>query len=353
MFFPLLYFLKNRISLSFSIFVALLFMLLLASFRWETGTDWVPYHDDFISPNVRHDFELGYVAYVNLIRWFTDSYTIFLIITTLIPLIIIYTTLNKCVDNKKTVILSLAYFYSYYYLGSFFGAERRIIAIGLCFAAIGYLIKSKKVIAFIYISIAALFHSSAAIAILMFLVHKVKLKYLIGMMLLLTVIVIPFSAYMGSILSTIILYVPIDIVKYKLTVYTQDAGNYGAFNPVGLIKRVVICLIISLCILRTYLKYDKELMILLKIYLLGVILYIALTPISAMFSVLTIYFTIAEVLLIPIILVKLKVIENAPFIILVYIVYLCYQTYSILNSYPDLFYPYINIFSEINREGIY
>ena len=137
-FLPLLYFLRSNYISYFSIFSVLCFMLFLAALRWQTGTDWFPYYNDFITPNIRQDFELGYVVYVNTIRWFTESYSIFLFITTLIPLLLIHSTLYKCVDSKKCFILSLSYFYTYYYLGSFFGAERRIIAIGLCFSAVGF-----------------------------------------------------------------------------------------------------------------------------------------------------------------------------------------------------------------------
>lgn len=352
-FFPLFYLLRSRIFLSISIYTSLLLMLLFAGLRWETGTDWIPYYDDFISPNIRQDFELGYVTYVNIIRWFTESYTVFLLITTFIPLFLIYTTINKCIDNKRIVLLSLSYFYAYYFLGSFFGAERRIIAIGLCFYAIGCLIKSKKLYALLSISLATLFHSSAAIAVLMFFVQKIRINYLFWLMLSLVMIIVPLTAYADGLVYTLISYIPIDIIRHKLTVYTENAEHYGEFNIFGLVKRVLICFLIYFCIMRTYLKNDPALIFLLKIYILGVILYTILTPVSAMFSVLTIYFTITEVLLIPILITRLKIIENAVFFIVIYILYLCYQTYSILNSYPDLFYPYISIFSGINRVGIY
>lgn len=352
-FLPLLYFLRSNNILYLSTFSVLCFMLLLAGLRWQTGTDWFPYYNDFITPNVRQDFELGYVFYVNAIRRFTDSYTIFLSITTLIPLLLIYSTLYKCVDSKRCLILSLSFFYSYYYLGSFFGAERRIIAIGLCFAAVGYLVKSNKLNAFICICIASLFHSSAAITIVFFFIQRLKLKFLLYTISLLVICVIPLSIYSGDIISFAISNIPVDIVKHKLTVYTEYSSNYGDVNLFGFVKRLIILLIISTCILCTYLKDDEELILLLKIYISGVIIYTILTPVSAMFSVLTIYFSIVEIIIIPSVITKLRIIDNAPFFIILLIFYLCYQTYSILNSYPDLFYPYISVISGVNRVGIY
>lgn len=351
-FLPLLYFLRSNYISYFSIFSVLCFMLFLAALRWQTGTDWFPYYNDFITPNIRQDFELGYVVYVNTIRWFTESYSIFLFITTLIPLLLIHSTLYKCVDSKKCFILSLSYFYTYYYLGSFFGAERRIIAIGLCFSAVGFLVKSNKVNAFICILLATLFHSSAAITVLFFFIQKIKLKFLLYFMFLLAICIVPLNIYVGDIISVAVSNIPIDIIRHKLTVYTENSSNYGEVNLFGLIKRFVIYFIMSVCVLRTYLKDNEELIFLLKIYISGVILYTILTPVSAMFSVLTIYFSIVEVILIPMVLTKLRIIDNAPFFIFLFILYLCCQTYSILSSYSDLFYPYISVISGLNRFGI-
>lgn len=327
-------------------------MLLLAALRWQTGTDWFPYHNDFITPNIRQDFEWGYVFYVNTIRWFTESYSIFLFITTLIPLLLIHSTLYKCVDSKKCFILSLSYFYTYYYLGSFFGAERRIVAIGLCFAAVGFLVKSNKINAFICIFLATLFHSSAAITVLFFFIQKIKLKFLLYLMFLLVICIVPLNIYLSDIITVAVSNIPIDIIRHKLTVYTENSSNYGGVNLFGLVKRFVIYFIMSACVLRTYLKDNEELIFLLKIYISGVILYTVLTPVSAMFSVLTIYFSIVEIILIPMVLTKLRIIDDAPFFIVLFILYLCCQTYLILSSYSELFYPYISVISGVNRFGI-
>ncbi len=74
-----------------------------------------------------------------------------------------------------------------------------------------------------------------------------------------------------------------------------------------------------------------------------------------MFSVISIYFTIVEILLIPAV---LNCVERfytdscSNFYSDFYFGYQVY-TYSILGSYPELFYPYISVFSKIQRQGIY
>lgn len=50
-------------------------------FRWRTGTDWEPYYECFLKPDVyKEDFEYGYYLFNKVIRNYTDSYTIFLFI---------------------------------------------------------------------------------------------------------------------------------------------------------------------------------------------------------------------------------------------------------------------------------
>ncbi|HGJ4365622.1 TPA: EpsG family protein, partial [Salmonella enterica subsp. enterica serovar Thompson] len=59
------------------------------------------------------------------------------------------------------------------------------------------------------------------------------------------------------------------------------------------------------------------------------------------------------ILLIPAVLVRVGIFTRIPALIFIVIFYFCYQVYSILGSYPELFYPYISVFSEIQRQGIY
>ncbi|EAM8657938.1 EpsG family protein, partial [Salmonella enterica] len=55
----------------------------------------------------------------------------------------------------------------------------------------------------------------------------------------------------------------------------------------------------------------------------------------------------------PAVLVRVGIFTRIPALIFIVIFYFGYQVYSILGSYPELFYPYISVFSEIQRQGIY
>lgn len=350
--FPFFAFVRNKNSKLFILFLGFIYLVFLCSMRWQTGTDWIPYYDDFMNPGARHDFEIGYVTYVNTLRLFTNSYTIFLFITTLIPILLFFLGCYNYSKNLTLTILSICVFYSYYYLGSFFGAERRIIAIGFSFYALMQYANGKRYQTFSLILLAATFHISSLSTLAIFLINKLSLKNYKKSIVLGAMLAIPLSAYFGGIVSQFINYVPIEIVKYKLTVYTENAQNYGALSVFGIVKRLLVCALFFY-VLSNDIINCKKIEFLVKVYVFGCLVYLLLTPVSPMFSVISIYFTIAEVLLIPLVIVRLGVFTTTPVVIIFFVAYLSYQTFSILNSYPELFYPYISVFSDSGRQGIY
>lgn len=354
LFFSAFYFSKDKYIQSIIYLLFLISMVLFAGLRWETGTDWIPYYENFLEPDNRSDFEIGYSCYVSVVRFFTDSYTIFLLLTSAIPIFLVYYGCKKVIgkDRHNTLLLALLMFYSYYYLGSFLGAERRIIAIGLSFLALSIYINGKTWCALLLIFFASLFHVSSLFTVFIFLSRWISIRSLVIIFFTLAVI-FPLFHYMSAIVNSLIDYVPIDLFKMKLIEYTQNAQNYGEFNFAGAVKRVfIIAMLLCVFYFDKY-RFDEKVFTLLKVYILGGALYLILSPISAMFSVLTIYLTISEILLIPIVITQTRLFIKAPFFYLIFIVYLMSQTYSILNSYPDLFYPYIDVISGDSRLGLH
>lgn len=355
LFFCFFYFIKDKYIQSAVVFIFLMAIVMFAGLRWETGTDWIPYYENFLEPDNRIDFEVGYYWYVSAIRFFTDDYTIFLLFTSAIPTVFVYLGCKKTIGNdiNNTLLLALLMFYSYYYLGSFFGAERRIIAIGLCFFALVNYIYGRSLFALILILFSALFHASSLFTLLIFMSRRISLRCLLIILLISAVIILPLSPYLSAIIEGMIEYVPLDIFKIKLVAYTQNAAEYGEFNLAGALKRMFVAVILIYVYFANASKLGDDFLTLLKIYILGVLFYLVLSPISAMFSVLTIYLTISEILLIPIVLAKSQIFLQAPYLYLIFILYLMYQIYSILNSYPDLFFPYINALSGGTRWGLH
>ncbi|EBM1199217.1 EpsG family protein, partial [Salmonella enterica subsp. enterica serovar Tennessee] len=109
--FPFFSFVKNKNIKIYGLMLSFLFLVSFCSLRWQTGTDWLPYYDDFMSPGNRHDFEIGYVLYVKLIRYLTDNYTLFLFTTSIIPIALIFWGCLKTQKNISLTILSVCVFY--------------------------------------------------------------------------------------------------------------------------------------------------------------------------------------------------------------------------------------------------
>ncbi|EBT1014538.1 EpsG family protein, partial [Salmonella enterica] len=148
-----------------------------------------------------------------------------------------------CLKTQKNIsltILSVCVFYSYYYLGSFFGAERRIIAIGLSFFALIQYKSNKKVQSLILILCASTFHISSLVTLSVFLINKLSLNLYKILLVLGAILSLPLSHYLSDIISSVISLIPVEIVRYKLTVYTQNAQEYGSISISGILKRVVI-----------------------------------------------------------------------------------------------------------------
>lgn len=350
--FPFFSFVQNKNFKLFVLFCGFIYLVFFCSMRWQTGTDWIPYYDDFMNPGTRHDFEIGYVTYVNTLRMFTNSYTFFLFVTTAIPVLLVFLGCYNFSKNLTLTILSICVFYSYYYLGSFFGAERRIIAIGISFYALMQYVNGKRYQAFSLILLASTFHVSSLSTLAIFLINKLSLKSYKKSIVLGVVLAIPLSVYFSGIISQFINYIPIEIIKYKLTVYTENAQNYGTLSIFGIFKRLLVCALFFY-VLATDIQNCKKIEFLVKNYVFGCLVYLLLSPISPMFSVISIYFTMVEILLVPLVIMRLGVFTIMPVLILLFVAYLSYQTFSILNSYPELFYPYISVFSDSGRQGIY
>lgn len=354
-FFSFCYLIRDKRIKLISVYLFILSMTCFAGLRWQTGTDWIPYYENFLDPYNRIDFEIGYHWYVLLIRNFTDDYTFFLFLTSFIPLLFIFAGCKKVLgdQNSGQLILSLLIFYSYYFLGSFFGAERRIVAIGLSFYALAQYVLLNRWSSFLCILLASLFHLSSLFTLVIFVSRYFSVRRLSIILFVSILVLLPLSSYISSIIVWLVDFIPIEIFKIKILEYTINADEYGGFNYTGAIKRIFIAFILIYGYYFSSLKKDCLYNNLLKIYLMGVFSYMLFSPISSMFGVLTIYLSVSEILLLPMVIQRNRIFFKQPYLYLFFIIYLVYQTYSILNSYPDLFYPYINVIFGGSRLGLH
>lgn len=167
-----------------NIFYYILYFVLvfLVGLRWETGTDWNPYLNNFLNTtsyqiaaiNVLLGFEIGYGFFVLLVRSFTNNYTIFLVLHAMLYYYLIFKA-NRQLSPFPFVSLLL---FCTSTMG-IIGANRQLIALAICLCSLNYIIRKKSTKFFLSISVAFLFHTSSLFFLVYYFFNRDFKKYLI------------------------------------------------------------------------------------------------------------------------------------------------------------------------------
>lgn len=89
----------------------------------------------------------------------------------------------------------------------------------------------------ILILCASTFHISSLVTLsVFFLINKLSLNLYKILLVLGAILSLPLSHYLSDIISSVISLIPVEIVRYKLTVYTQNAQEYGSISISGILK---------------------------------------------------------------------------------------------------------------------
>ena len=75
---------NKKLTLFFLIVIPI---ALLDGLRWEMGTDWAPYYDFFMGNEQgmrQTSFDPGFIIYTDIINYFTDNYSVYLLSISLI-----------------------------------------------------------------------------------------------------------------------------------------------------------------------------------------------------------------------------------------------------------------------------
>ena len=118
--------------------VALISICLFQGLRWRTGTDWIPYFDEFSYANKENykNFEAGYYCLNYIVRLFTNSYTVFLIVESFL-IQICYLKVSKDLKIHNYSIILLYFFSSYIF------PVRFHLAGAICFCGYKYIIERR------------------------------------------------------------------------------------------------------------------------------------------------------------------------------------------------------------------
>lgn len=195
-------------ELGFLVLPTFFFFLIIAGFRTSSvGGDLVTYVNVFkwndlqipdISKIFNYRFEMGYILSNLFLRSFTDQYTLLLFVYAFITLIAWFIVLYK---HSKNVYMSLLIYFSS--LGLFFYSLSNIrqgLAIALSFLGFHYLVKNKKILAWVFILLTPLFHTSGIVCLLFFPLKKIVLnKRIYQFVFLAFLIILPFIKQIATI----------------------------------------------------------------------------------------------------------------------------------------------------------
>jgi hypothetical protein len=333
-----------------TVFIILVFQLGL---RWETGTDWIPYFQNFklknvfVTPPDYARFEYGYRLMVWIIKRFSNSYSVFLIIHAIIYYLLIFKSFRT---YSPFMFVSLMIFYSSS-LGMM-GSNRQMIALAICLYSLRYIIEKKTLYFFLFVFIAASFHITAILFGIYYFLNKDIKPFTV--FILLTIAFVLGRLQLPLIIFNIAGKLLGGNAQMKIHMYLfhalKELHEYS-LAILGFVKRL---LFLSVFLYNKDKLKDHLLFynLMLNGYMIGVLFYFFFgTTLIVMISRGSIFFNVMEPLLISsqIFLFKLK--QNKLIIASFLLLLSVYFLFQSISAYPDLFIPYKGIFinSELKR----
>lgn len=347
---------KYKININkFCLFILILF----ASLRWKTGTDWNSYYEYFIFNktyseflNNHHNFEKIFTMITFFIRSFTKNYNLYLLIYITIGIILFYKILKKM--NIKYMGVSIFSYYMGPYM-DYFGGIRAAMAVLITLYSVDY-IKKRNYKYFLFTNLIAMqFHRTAIVFLGAIFSKKIKMKrysYLL--------IIIVFY-FLGK--EEVCLYLLKGLYEIfkgseififnKLEFYLNNnaliiSESYIMKDMLSALKRVILLFIFIYY--KNKIKINKEeYEIFFNIYFISICIYFLFsTPSLEIFKRMSIYFFSSEILLISFLLENVKNKTNKIVIYILFaIVYFSKLNQFLGSVYGELYQPYYDIFINV------
>ncbi len=276
----------------------ILFLLFFAALRSDSvGADTANYILFFnYSPNIlnfdiiyRPELEYGFKVYLAFLKTFTDSVGVFLFISTAICLIPLYIGLKKIAPQYA--FLGLLLYYFVFYINYPINVLRQGMVMSIFIYSLPFILERKSYQVLFFGLIAGSLHSTGYLILLIYLYSLLKNKWLIYVSILLVIssLVMYKYSFLQKILFTY-------IAEEKEATYTE---KYGA--PTTLFQYLYrVILILFFCVSSYFIKNEKLTKILV-LYLVGFIIYIALSADNLIAARFNMMFRILEVVMVSLI----------------------------------------------------
>ena len=342
----------NKNSHKILYLVIVLIFWLLSFIRWETGTDWDSYLSFFQNNNYIDDFFQSGIeplfALINyLVKSFTDQYWVLLLVIGGIIYSLSAPTIYK---YSPLPIVSLLVYLMLRKADIFF--VRESIALAFCLFSTKFIINRKLVPFAICILLGFFFHKSIVVFIPAYYLFNLKLdpKKCVFLILILALIVIAVHDRISSSLSQAASLFG-DYFLYKTENYMENDVDYGGGQsailsalPRGLFNRGVLLAMILYAVSRN--KQNEILRGFANLYIVSIIIYITLMPLSIVLSRLANAYDIFCILALGYF-IKSVPRKNRQFVFLLFYIYMATRFVfgTLLGSYSAELLPYKTIFS--------
>ncbi|WP_196800481.1 EpsG family protein [Treponema bryantii] len=286
---------KNIISYYFVFFFSLI-IILMAGIRWEVGTDWPAFLNDFnyfkssTWNEILHSvygvtYERGYVFTAFLFAKYVGNYSVYLTFQIIFIVICVFPVIYK---YSEYPLFSFLGFFAYSFCYAF-SVARSGFALALSFRAFEALLEKKNKIFFWLVLLATLFHNTAIVILLFPLLNKIKLTNV--ELLILICCALFFSFFTEKILLGIASNIlPVSYSNRIVTYFNHRNETYGlnVGESVRIITRGFVVLLIFLCLWKR--RNNNRINFIVNMYLLCILLYISFSRISVAFIRLCYYF---------------------------------------------------------------
>lgn len=335
-------------------------LFILTAIRYGIGPDYFSYMNYYknATPSNIYDaltsdvyFEKGYMIMSSIFKNLHLDFTHLIFFITMLIFILYWLVINKYSKNK---ILSLFIFYTLYYQVYVLNLLRQGIAMSIFFIAYFKFLKNRKYMKYIiYIFISSLFHKATLITLILVIV-RMKDNYFLKNKLL---------NYLLIVISVCLCFFKGDILLRNIGIYLgiNQLINYetSGINVFAITLRIIFfvgIIILYKCSYKNKLDDFDDFQV--YTYFIGTITYIALSN-NKLYSRFTDIFMMVDIILVPNLLSKTKIIKSRLYIFPVILI--LYSTLFVKDMitesvngkyfYKDITkYPYVTIF---NKEEIY
>jgi hypothetical protein len=329
--------------------VATCILFLLGAFRWETGTDWIPYLE-FFQRNFSFDefnnglFEIGYVALNFLVKSFTEKYTVFLVVLACITI-----GFKSFFFYRYTGFFLTALFTFYaFFLGDIF-AVRQSIAISFTLWSTKFIAERKFLLFILMLAMATLFHVTAPVFLIAYFIFKKVYSSKFVYWVLFASIIISYTGIVTKALELLGGLGGEGLVMLKLLAYLDSPETNNSEISTGLLlllgyARRIVLIPVLLYYRRQASLSSKYYNGCLNIFIFGNILYFLFSNSIAVFIRASSYFLIYEVILVSILLQSFQNRVKRYLVFCILFLYAAAKLYFALSTYKDLYIPYYSIF---------